>query len=192
MSPLLSIALGIFLCWWTRKMRLQFRWGFLILYGVSPMLAHGFALGRPDHQSLLITLIAVALCAEWMFAQQATRGWGIVSGASWALALWVGERSADSNRHRSDGVHLRNGRHRRPPRPRRAPADLRIPGSTTASLARVCRGPEGAHGGTPTPASRPGHPRRSDRRPFGQPGASCGADPHRGGRREAPTGGVAP
>ena len=53
------------------------------------MLAHGFALGRPDHQSLLITLIAVALCAEWMFAQQATRGWGIVSGVSWALALWV-------------------------------------------------------------------------------------------------------
>jgi len=70
-------------------MRLQFRWGFLILYGVSPMLAHGFALGRPDHQSLLITLIAVALCAEWMLAQEATRGWGIVSGASWALALWV-------------------------------------------------------------------------------------------------------
>src|SRR5437763_16765737 len=56
---------------------------------MSPMLAHVFALGRPDHQSLLITLIAVALCAEWIFAQQATRGWGIVSGASWALALWV-------------------------------------------------------------------------------------------------------
>jgi hypothetical protein len=88
-SPVLSLALGIFLCWWTRKMRLQFRWGFLILYGVSKILAHGFALGRPDHQSLLITLIAVALCAEWMFAQQATRGWGIVTGASWALALWV-------------------------------------------------------------------------------------------------------
>ena len=88
-SPLLSMALGIFICWWTQKMRLQFRWGFLILYGVSPMLAHGFALGRPDHQSLLITLIAVALCAEWTFTQQATRGWGIVSGASWALSLWV-------------------------------------------------------------------------------------------------------
>src|SRR5437763_13323587 len=56
---------------------------------MSPMLAHVFALGRPDHQSLLITLIAVALCAEWIFAQQVTRGWGIVSGASWALALWV-------------------------------------------------------------------------------------------------------
>jgi asparagine N-glycosylation enzyme membrane subunit Stt3 len=88
-SPLLSIGLGIFLCWWTRKIRLRFRWGFLILYGASPMLAHGFALGRPDHQSLLITLIAVALCAEWTLTQQATRGWGIVSGANWALALWV-------------------------------------------------------------------------------------------------------
>jgi hypothetical protein len=88
-SPLLSVALGIFLCWWTRKMRLQFRWGFLILYGASPVLAHGFALGRPDHQSLLIALIAVALCAEWVLTQQATPGWGIVSGACWALALWV-------------------------------------------------------------------------------------------------------
>src|SRR6266480_3568194 len=88
-SPLLSIGLGIFLCWWARKIRLRFRWGFLILYGASPMLAHGFALGRPDHQSLLITLIAVALCAEWTLTQQATRGWGIVSGANWALALWV-------------------------------------------------------------------------------------------------------
>jgi len=84
-SPLLSHRLGIFLCWWTRKMRLRFRWGFLILYGLSPMLAHGFALGRPDHQSLLLTLIAVALCAEWTFTQQATRGGGIVSSANWAL-----------------------------------------------------------------------------------------------------------
>ena len=67
-SPLLSVALGIFLCWWTRKMRVRFRWALLILYAASPILAHGFALGRPDHQSLLITLITVALCAEWSLA----------------------------------------------------------------------------------------------------------------------------
>ena len=88
-SPLLSIALGIFLCWWTRKMRLRFRWGSLILYGASPMLAHGFALGRPDHQSLLIALITIALCAEWSLTQESSQSWSIVSGASWALALWV-------------------------------------------------------------------------------------------------------
>src|SRR5207249_3269644 len=88
-SSLLSIALGIFLCWWTRKMRLRFRWGSLILYGASPMLAHGFALGRPDHQSLLIALITIALCAEWSLTQESSQSWSIVSGASWALALWV-------------------------------------------------------------------------------------------------------
>src|SRR5438552_12487495 len=88
-SPLLSIALGIFLCWWTRKMRLRFRWGSLILYGASPMLAHGFALGRPDHQSLLIALITIALCAERTLTHESSQSWSIVSGASWALALWV-------------------------------------------------------------------------------------------------------
>src|SRR5205823_12678562 len=109
-SPLLSVGLGIFLCWWSRKMRLRFRWALLILYAVSPILAHGFALGRPDHQSLLITLITVALCAEWSLAfplegrapaspasqssalqgrAEQSKGWSIVSGASWAIALWV-------------------------------------------------------------------------------------------------------
>src|SRR5438128_7708178 len=88
-SPLISIALGIFLCSWSRKMRLRFRWGFLILYGASPMLAHGFALGRPDHQSLLVALITIALCAEWALASEPSAFWSIVSGASWALALWV-------------------------------------------------------------------------------------------------------
>ena len=123
-SPLLSLALGIFLCWWTRSVRIRFRWGLLILYALSPILAHGFALGRPDHQSLLITLIALALCAEWSLtnvggantgtmehrrdalprvqdtvrAGQAlkrvpsngpSRSWSVVSGASWAMALWV-------------------------------------------------------------------------------------------------------
>ena len=88
-SPLISIALGIFLCSWSRKMRLRFRWGFLILYGASPMLAHGFALGRPDHQSLLVVLVTIALCAEWALASEPSPSWSIVSGASSALALWV-------------------------------------------------------------------------------------------------------
>jgi asparagine N-glycosylation enzyme membrane subunit Stt3 len=88
-SPILSVALGIFLCWWTRQMQIRFRWGLLVLYALSPILAHGFALGRPDHQSLLITLITLALCAEWTLGCRASKGWSIVSGASWALALWV-------------------------------------------------------------------------------------------------------
>jgi len=88
-SPLLSVALGIFLCWWTRSAQIRFRWGLLVLYALSPMLAHGFALGRPDHQALLITLITLAICAEWNLARQPSKSWSIVSGASWAMALWV-------------------------------------------------------------------------------------------------------
>jgi hypothetical protein len=105
-SPFIAVGLGIFLCWWTRRMSMRFRFCLLILYAVSPILVHGTALGRPDHQSLLIGLIAVALCAEWTpgiledrvprdqasqssALQQSTRCWNLVCGVSWALALWV-------------------------------------------------------------------------------------------------------
>jgi hypothetical protein len=106
-SPLLAVATGIFLCWWTRRIEMRFRFALLGLFAVSPILAHGTALGRPDHQSLLIALIAVALCAEWTMRiledrappdpsasrssvlQRSIRSWNLVCGASWALALWV-------------------------------------------------------------------------------------------------------
>ncbi len=88
-SPLIAVALGIFLCWWTRRIRMQFRFALLGLYAVSPILAHGTALGRPDHQSLLIALIGVALCAEWMLWREPVRSWAIVCGTCWALAIWV-------------------------------------------------------------------------------------------------------
>jgi hypothetical protein len=86
-SPLIAVGLGIFLCYWTRRMR--FRWGILLLYLLSPILAHGFSLGRPDHQSLALALVAVALCAEWTLAGGFSRPWVVVSGATWALAIWV-------------------------------------------------------------------------------------------------------
>jgi hypothetical protein len=46
-------------------MKFRFRWAMLILYAISPILVHGTELGRPDHQSLLILLFAIAICAEW-------------------------------------------------------------------------------------------------------------------------------
>src|SRR5205814_4383227 len=55
-SPLLAVFLGVFLCCWSRIMALPFRFALLSLYAISPILAHATALGRPDHQSLVIEI----------------------------------------------------------------------------------------------------------------------------------------
>ncbi len=88
-SPLLALAGGWFLWWWSRRTKLRFRWVALLLFALSPILAHGIALGRPDHQSLLLVLLLGALAAEWTLLKNPSRGWGIVSGVSWGLACWV-------------------------------------------------------------------------------------------------------
>lgn len=69
-SPLLALLGGWFLWWWSRRMKFRYRWAMLILYASSPILVHGTELGRPDHQSLLILLIAIAICAEWSLQER--------------------------------------------------------------------------------------------------------------------------
>jgi hypothetical protein len=64
-SPLLALFGGWFLWWWSQKMKFQYRWVMLVLYAISPILVHGTELGRPDHQSLSILLVTIAICAEW-------------------------------------------------------------------------------------------------------------------------------
>src|SRR5437763_7916249 len=98
-SPLLALGTGWFLWWWSRKTGLRFSGAMLLLFAVSPILVHATELGRPDHQSLLIALIAVAVCAEWSLmcgrsenpvgTQPSLLGWALLSGAAWGLALWV-------------------------------------------------------------------------------------------------------
>jgi hypothetical protein len=97
-SPLLALLMGWFLWWWSRKAGLAYRGALLLLFALSPILVHGTELGRPDHQSLLLGLIAVALCAEWSLAARnaeeiesprARLRWSVMSGAAWGLALWV-------------------------------------------------------------------------------------------------------
>jgi hypothetical protein len=105
-SPLVALLGGWFLWWWSRRMKFRYRWVMLSLYAISPILVHGTELGRPDHQSLSIVLVAVAICAEWSFQNlQAinassdairesrtalgSRGWAMISAAAWALAIWV-------------------------------------------------------------------------------------------------------
>jgi hypothetical protein len=90
-SPALALLGGWFLWWWSRSMQLRHRWVMLILYAISPILVHGTAVGRPDHQSLSMLLVIIAICAEWSrreTAGVATIRWGIVSGAAWGMAIW--------------------------------------------------------------------------------------------------------
>ncbi|MEY2501592.1 MAG: hypothetical protein QOI07_1926 [Verrucomicrobiota bacterium] len=97
-SPLLALITGWFLWWWSRAARLPHRGALLLLFALSPILVHATELGRPDHQSLLLGLIAVAFCAEWTLnskqpgevgTQKSAPLWSLVSGASWGFALWV-------------------------------------------------------------------------------------------------------
>ena len=92
-SPLLALLGGWFLWWWSRRMKFRYRWVMLILYAISPILVHGTELGRPDHQSLLILLVAIAICAEWtsqtLQPAKAASAWRLTSAAAWALAIWV-------------------------------------------------------------------------------------------------------
>jgi heme exporter protein D len=98
-SPLLALLGGWFLWWWSRRMKFRYRGVMLILYAISPILVHGTELGRPDHQSLLILLVTIAICAEWSCAEAADtrlrraatnrRRWSIVSGIAWGLAIWT-------------------------------------------------------------------------------------------------------
>jgi hypothetical protein len=95
-SPLLALFGGWFLWWWSKRMKLRYRWAMLILYAISPILVHGTELGRPDHQSLLILLVMIAICAEWSLrAEDGTVAatdrskWSVVGGVAWGLAIWT-------------------------------------------------------------------------------------------------------
>ena len=77
-------------------MKFRFRWVMLILYAISPILVHGTELGRPDHQSLLMLLVTIAICAEWSRAKAVgtaaatdRNGWSVVSGIAWGSAIWT-------------------------------------------------------------------------------------------------------
>jgi hypothetical protein len=92
-SPLLGLLTGWFLWWWSRQMKFRYRWVMLILYAISPILVHGTELGRPDHQSLVILLVAVAICTGWssqtLELSSQPNVWWLMSAASWAMAIWV-------------------------------------------------------------------------------------------------------
>jgi hypothetical protein len=88
-SPTLALIGGWFLWWWSRRMKFRYRWVSLILYAISPILVHGSELGRPDHESLSMLLVTIAICAEWSLRSEPAPGWSAVSGIMWGLAIWV-------------------------------------------------------------------------------------------------------
>ncbi len=88
-SPLLALLGGWFLWWWSRQMKVRYRWVMLILYAISPILVHGTELGRPDHQSLSMLLVTIAICAEWSLRSDPAPKWSVLGGIAWGLAIWT-------------------------------------------------------------------------------------------------------
>ena len=88
-SPLLGMALVAFLWFWSGRLGQRHRAAMLILFATSPILVHGTVLGRPDHQSLLLVCMAVALGAEVAVLGRGIGGWAGVASVAWGLGLWV-------------------------------------------------------------------------------------------------------
>ncbi len=115
-SPLLGALTTVFLGYWGWRMTRELasgddftkngaglRWCAALapamLFAVSPILADGTQLGRPDHQSLLMALLTVALAGEAMLwirrpspdliGEKGRGRWGAATGLAWGMALWV-------------------------------------------------------------------------------------------------------
>lgn len=76
--------------------RLGWRWEarVLLLIGVAvaPGMMWATPFGRPDHQALVLLLLAGALAAElvrWDPQRRDTTMWAAIGGACWGLALWT-------------------------------------------------------------------------------------------------------
>lgn len=100
-GALVSPLLGAATCAWIGGALSRFRrlprsgwFAAAFFFAISPILVHGTLLGRPDHQSLLLFLLAVALTAELRLAlgaESETSRWraALVAGVGWGIAGWV-------------------------------------------------------------------------------------------------------
>jgi hypothetical protein len=88
-APLLGMAtIGVLIVWGFSTGSPG--WPFApLMAAASPIVAHGFQVGRPDHQALLVLLVTIALAAEWWIWHTRRPAAGIVSAVAWGVALWV-------------------------------------------------------------------------------------------------------
>ena len=85
-SPIFGVVTAAWLWWWAGRLWLPCRWIMVLFFALSPILVDGTILGRPDHQSLLILLIAVAVGAELALADfglpaHLARRWAVAAAA---------------------------------------------------------------------------------------------------------------
>lgn len=94
-SPLFGLLLCVFLTVWFAGIPSRNRivtgvwWAAPLLAALSPPLVHATVFGRPDHQSLLLLLLAVALGAEQRLQRAPSLSWAWAGGLAWGGALWV-------------------------------------------------------------------------------------------------------
>lgn len=94
-SPLLGMLLCGFLAAWSAgygaaSSPWRYSWWVVpLLAALSPPLVHATVFGRPDHQSLLLLFLAIALGAEQRLQEAPSKGWAWTGGMAWGAALWV-------------------------------------------------------------------------------------------------------
>lgn len=88
-SPLLGTAGILFVGFYFVRRSTPFGMAAVVVYAFSPILLHGYALGRPDHQSLALLLVTIALIAELELWRKTSTTWVRIWALAWGAAMWV-------------------------------------------------------------------------------------------------------
>jgi len=88
-SPVLGGLLIVIVWAWGWRLDLPYRVPMLLMLAASPILIHGFLLGRPDHQSLQVFLIGTGVALEIAAWRKPGRSVWVAGGVVWGFAIWT-------------------------------------------------------------------------------------------------------